>query len=145
MEDLLASVKAVAASGPLVQCVTNYVSMDIMANVLLAIGASPAESIGAGTQRPFSPLLSSRWELCGESHPESARYAHPEEPANEPPRPVLPQMVHSADEAGEFAAIAGAVSINIGTLSRPWIDGMHKAIDACEAHAKPWVLDPARS
>lgn len=27
---------------PLVQCITNYVSMDIMANTLLAIGASPA-------------------------------------------------------------------------------------------------------
>ena len=26
---------------PLVQCITNYVSMDIMANTLLAIGASP--------------------------------------------------------------------------------------------------------
>jgi hydroxyethylthiazole kinase len=28
--------------GPLVQCITNFVSMDIMANVLLAVGASPA-------------------------------------------------------------------------------------------------------
>lgn len=27
---------------PLTQCITNYVSMDIMANVLLAAGASPA-------------------------------------------------------------------------------------------------------
>lgn len=27
---------------PLVQCITNFVSMDIMANVLLAAGASPA-------------------------------------------------------------------------------------------------------
>ena len=27
---------------PLIQCITNYVSMDIMANTLLAIGASPA-------------------------------------------------------------------------------------------------------
>ena len=27
---------------PLVQCITNFVSMDIMANALLAIGASPA-------------------------------------------------------------------------------------------------------
>jgi hydroxyethylthiazole kinase len=30
------------ADCPLVQCITNYVSMDIMANTLLAIGASPA-------------------------------------------------------------------------------------------------------
>ena len=32
---------------PLVQCITNYVSMDIMANCLLAIGASPA-MVGSG-------------------------------------------------------------------------------------------------
>jgi len=51
-------------------------------------------------------------------------------------------MVHSPDESGDFAAIAGAVSINVGTLSGPWVEGMHKAVDACEAHAKPWVLDP---
>ena len=30
------------AEKPLVQCITNFVSMDIMANALLAIGASPA-------------------------------------------------------------------------------------------------------
>ncbi|KAI8465436.1 MAG: hydroxyethylthiazole kinase [Monoraphidium minutum] len=32
----------VREQGPLVQCITNFVSMDIMANVLLAAGASPA-------------------------------------------------------------------------------------------------------
>ena len=31
---------------PLVQCITNYVSMDLMANTLLAIGASPAMAHG---------------------------------------------------------------------------------------------------
>ena len=30
------------AAQPLVQCITNYVSMDLMANTLLAAGASPA-------------------------------------------------------------------------------------------------------
>lgn len=30
------------AAKPLVQCITNFVSMDIMANCLLAAGASPA-------------------------------------------------------------------------------------------------------
>lgn len=30
------------AQKPLVQCITNFVSMDIMANALLAVGASPA-------------------------------------------------------------------------------------------------------
>jgi hypothetical protein len=32
----------VRKAGPLVQCITNFVSMDIMANVLLAAGCSPA-------------------------------------------------------------------------------------------------------
>lgn len=31
---------------PLVQCITNYVAMDIMANTLLAVGASPAMAHG---------------------------------------------------------------------------------------------------
>lgn len=39
LNEIVASVKA---KGPLVQCLTNYVSMDIMANGLLAAGASPA-------------------------------------------------------------------------------------------------------
>ncbi|KAL6759904.1 hydroxyethylthiazole kinase [Haematococcus lacustris] len=34
--------KRVVKSRPLIQCITNFVSMDIMANVLLAAGASPA-------------------------------------------------------------------------------------------------------
>lgn len=37
-----AAVGALKAKAPLVHCLTNYVSMDIMANGLLAIGASPA-------------------------------------------------------------------------------------------------------
>mmetsp|Transcript_5848 Transcript_5848/g.13859 ORF Transcript_5848/g.13859 Transcript_5848/m.13859 type:complete len:276 (-) Transcript_5848:218-1045(-) len=36
------AVEATRTKGPLVQCLTNYVSMDIVANGLLAIGASPA-------------------------------------------------------------------------------------------------------
>ena len=35
-------IEKVAEASPLVQCITNYVSMDFMANTLLAIGASPA-------------------------------------------------------------------------------------------------------
>ncbi len=59
---------AMRAAPPLVHCITNYVAMNIAANVLLAAGASPA-------------------------------------------------MVHAEEEAGDFAAIAGALTINIGTLS----------------------------
>lgn len=78
---------------PLVHCITNYVAMNIAANVLLAAGASPA-------------------------------------------------MVHAPEEAGEFAGISGALTVNIGTLSTQWIDGMQAAAKAAAAAGKPWVLDP---
>lgn len=35
------ALEAMRKATPLCHCITNYVSMDIMANVLLAIGASP--------------------------------------------------------------------------------------------------------
>mmetsp|Transcript_31834 Transcript_31834/g.57872 ORF Transcript_31834/g.57872 Transcript_31834/m.57872 type:complete len:155 (-) Transcript_31834:3231-3695(-) len=41
-EEVAASYKNVRSVTPLVICMTNYVSMDLMANVLLACGASPA-------------------------------------------------------------------------------------------------------
>lgn len=80
-------------TGPLVQCITNYVAMNVAANVLLAAGASPA-------------------------------------------------MVHDEEEAGEFAAIAGALTVNIGTLSPAWISGMKAAAGGAAEAGKPWVLDP---
>ncbi|CAK8987495.1 unnamed protein product [Durusdinium trenchii] len=42
VERLQEIVQAVKAKGPLIQCLTNYVSMDFMANGLLALGAHPA-------------------------------------------------------------------------------------------------------
>ena len=36
------AMQRLAVRNPLIQCITNYVSMDLMANVLLAAGASPA-------------------------------------------------------------------------------------------------------
>ncbi len=84
---------AMRADPPLVQCITNFVAMNIAANVMLAAGASPA-------------------------------------------------MVHAEEEAGEFAAISGALTINIGTLSSGWLAGMLKAAQSANAAGKPWVLDP---
>lgn len=81
------------AATPLVHCITNYVAMNIAANVLLAAGASPA-------------------------------------------------MLHTPEESSEFAAIAGALTINIGTLSPNWVEGMHMAINGAETAGKPWVYDP---
>lgn len=84
---------ALRAEAPLVQCITNYVAMNIAANVLLAAGASPA-------------------------------------------------MISDAKEAEEFARIAAALTVNIGTLSAPFVDGMHAAIAGAQAAGRPWVLDP---
>lgn len=41
---------------PLVQCITNYVSMDIMANILLASGASPAMLHGIKEIEEFAAI-----------------------------------------------------------------------------------------
>lgn len=53
-----------------------------------------------------------------------------------------PAMVHAPEEAGEFAGLAGALTINIGTLQTDWLQGMHAAATAASDSGKPWVLDP---
>lgn len=78
---------------PLVQNITNHVAMNVMANILLAIGASPA-------------------------------------------------MNHAHEEMAEFAAIADALSVNIGTLDPYWVVSMEMAAQVMGAAGKPWVLDP---
>jgi hydroxyethylthiazole kinase len=84
---------AMRAKNPLVQNITNFVAMNIAANVMLSVGASPA-------------------------------------------------MVHSPDEAGEFAAISAALTVNIGTISRDFLEGMKRAATAAGENGRPWVLDP---
>ncbi|WP_445144090.1 hydroxyethylthiazole kinase [Dyella sp. Tek66A03] len=81
------------ASAPLVHCITNYVAMNIAANVMLAAGASPA-------------------------------------------------MVHAEEEVAEFASLATALTINIGTLSSSWLAAMKLAAGSASVSHKPWVLDP---
>ena len=88
-----ASLQAIRRDAPLVQNITNFVSMDVVANGLLALGASPA-------------------------------------------------MVHAQEEVVDFAAIAGALVVNIGTLTPPWVQSMTKAAETMNAKGKPWVLDP---
>ncbi|HEV2128797.1 MAG TPA: hydroxyethylthiazole kinase [Thermomicrobiales bacterium] len=78
--------RALREHQPLVQCITNYVSIDIAANVLNISDASSA-------------------------------------------------VVHGAREAGEFANIASAVVVNIGTPSPPWGDGMLAAVAAAGERA----------
>ena len=53
-----------------------------------------------------------------------------------------PAMVHTPEESGEFAAIAGALTVNIGTLSPNWVAGMTTAATSANQARKPWVLDP---
>jgi hydroxyethylthiazole kinase len=53
-----------------------------------------------------------------------------------------PAMVHAKEEAGDFARIAGALAVNIGTLAPYWVEGMEAATQAAGAAGKPWALDP---
>ncbi|GAB2727315.1 hydroxyethylthiazole kinase [Halomonas garicola] len=81
------------AHTPLVHCITNFVAMNSSANILLALGASPA-------------------------------------------------MLHAREEAGEFTALADALSINIGTVSPDFADGMRATTRVACDNGTPWVLDP---
>ena len=78
---------------PLVHNITNYVSMDVSANALLAAGASPV-------------------------------------------------MAHAIEEVEAFVEMAGALVVNIGTLSEGWVRAMQRAAARAAAIGKPWVLDP---
>ncbi len=80
-------------TAPLVQNITNYVAMNVMANVLLAVGASPA-------------------------------------------------MVHARVEVAEFAELAQALTVNIGTADPEWGAAMEEAAAVMNRLGRPWVLDP---
>lgn len=81
------------AKAPLIHNITNYVAMNVMANVLLASGASPA-------------------------------------------------MVHAREEVAEFAGLAHALTVNIGTLDPAWAEAMEMAARVMVDAGRPWVLDP---
>jgi len=53
-----------------------------------------------------------------------------------------PVMAHATEEVGEMVGLAGALVLNIGTLSRSWIDAMFVAGQAARARHLPIVLDP---
>jgi hydroxyethylthiazole kinase len=80
-------------SFPLVHCMTNDVVQTFTANVLLAVGASPA-------------------------------------------------MVIDPQEASQFAAIADALLINVGTLTVDRAQAMRAAALSAQSAGKPWALDP---
>ncbi len=53
-----------------------------------------------------------------------------------------PVMAHAEEEMVDMVAIASALVLNIGTLSKAWIAAMFKAGEAAKAKGIPIVLDP---
>ena len=87
------SLQQMRTAAPLVHNITNFVAMNPMANVLLAIGASPA-------------------------------------------------MVHAREEVSDFAGLAQALTVNIGTADDAWGAAMVDAAEVMNDAGRPWVLDP---
>lgn len=92
-EDAIRVLGELRTRGPLVHCMTNIVVAGFTANVLLAVGASPA-------------------------------------------------MVENSEESAEFAQVADAVLVNLGTLSPDKVTAMRAAVAAAGRAGTPWVLDP---
>ena len=55
---------------------------------------------------------------------------------------ALPVMAHAREEVEEMAALAGALVLNIGTLSPKWVEAMLAAGRAANERGVPVVLDP---
>ncbi len=55
---------------------------------------------------------------------------------------AAPAMVVAREEVAEFAPIANAVSVNLGTLDVPQTRAIRAAVDAAIDAGKPWILDP---
>jgi hydroxyethylthiazole kinase len=53
-----------------------------------------------------------------------------------------PVMAHAAEEVEEMVSLAGALVLNIGTLSAPWIAAMVKAGKRANTLHVPVILDP---
>jgi hydroxyethylthiazole kinase len=55
---------------------------------------------------------------------------------------ALPVMANAREEVEEMVALAGALVLNIGTLSPPWVEAMLLAGKAANERDIPVVLDP---
>jgi len=55
---------------------------------------------------------------------------------------ALPVMAHAREEVREMTGLAGALVLNIGTLSESWVDAMLIAGAAANERGIPVVLDP---
>jgi hydroxyethylthiazole kinase len=56
-----------------------------------------------------------------------------------------PVMAHAPNEVEEMVSFAGALVLNIGTLTDPWVESMLKAGAKATALNKPVILDPVGS
>ena len=81
---------------PLIHNITNFVVMNVTANALLSMGASPV-------------------------------------------------MAHAPNEVEEMVSFAGALVLNIGTLTDAWVDAMQSAAKKATDSAIPIILDPVGS
>jgi hydroxyethylthiazole kinase len=55
---------------------------------------------------------------------------------------AAPAMVDNPHEAGDFAAIAGAILVNLGTPFDDTTEAMQLAVAQASLSGTPWVLDP---
>lgn len=81
---------------PLVHNITNFVVMNVTANALLSMGASPV-------------------------------------------------MAHAPNEVEEMVSFAGALVLNIGTLTDAWVSAMATAAKKAAENSTPIILDPVGS
>src|SRR4030043_961913 len=54
---------------------------------------------------------------------------------------ACPVMAHAGEEVEEMVSLAGALVINIGTLSGPWIESMIKAVKRANQIKLPVIFD----
>ncbi|VXB88754.1 hydoxyethylthiazole kinase [Burkholderia sp. 8Y] len=55
---------------------------------------------------------------------------------------AAPAMVVAREEVAQFAPLANALLVNLGTLDVPQMRAMRAAVDAANDAGTPWVLDP---
>lgn len=55
---------------------------------------------------------------------------------------AAPAMIPDPNEARQFAAVASALLINVGTITEAQADAMRAAVDSANSAGRPWVLDP---
>ncbi len=53
-----------------------------------------------------------------------------------------PVMAHATEEVADMVNIASALAVNIGTLSRHWVDAMSVAMKVAQDRGVPIVFDP---